>query len=205
MGTPTLREQHADTTRTRIFEAVAELLEQGSADKLTVPAVAQAAGVSLRTVYRYFATREELLEAAGAWIGDTIGTEIPTTLDEIAPLLAAAFENFDRRPGLVRALATSEAGRGVRKFRRHRRLASIRSALAAELPHLADGDFRRAEAVLGYLDNMLAYTTMREETGLGGEELAKTLAWAIDTLIADLRRRNESAGRAQRRRTKEGQ
>jgi AcrR family transcriptional regulator len=202
MAISTLREQHAYATSTRIFEAVAALLERGSASELTVPAVARAAGVSLRTVYRYFPTHDELLEAAGAWIADMMRTEIPATLDEIAPGLAAAFLKFDERPGLVRALALSQAGRSVRKYRRRRRLKSMWTALATELPWLADDEIRRAEAVLAYLVNMLAYTTMRDETGLSGSELGRALMWAIDTLIADLRRRNDAAGATGRRKAR---
>jgi len=34
--------------------------------------VAAASGVSLRTVYRYYATRDQLLEAAARWIGEEL-------------------------------------------------------------------------------------------------------------------------------------
>jgi hypothetical protein len=42
---------------------------------------------------------------------------------------------------------------------------------------------------------MLAYTTLREENGLTGEEIGQAVGWAIRTLIADLRRRNRNLGR----------
>ena len=44
--------------------------------------------------------------------------------------------------------------------------------------------------MIAYLHNMLAYTTLREENGLSGEEIGEALAWAIQTLVADLRLRN---------------
>lgn len=43
---------------------------------------------------------------------------------------------------------------------------------------------------------MLAWVTMRDEAGLEGREVGKALEWAMRTLIDDLRRRNEVAGRA---------
>jgi hypothetical protein len=42
---------------------------------------------------------------------------------------------------------------------------------------------------------MLAYTTLREEHGLSGDEIGEALGWAIRTLVADLRRRQRRARR----------
>src|SRR4051794_34902697 len=196
MAQISLREQHAEATRARILEAVADLLEEGAAAELTVPAVAEASGISLRTIYRYYTTREELLEAAGRWIGDEVLKHpYPRDLDEVADLFEAGARDFDERPGLARALAFSELGREVRGYRRRERLAALRRSLRAELPGLGEGELRHAEAVLAYLHNMLAYTTLREENGLSGEEIGAAIGWAIRTLIADLRQRNSIPGR----------
>ncbi len=189
-----LREQHAEATRERILSAVAELLERGEAEELTVPGVAEASGVSLRTVYRYYPTRERLLEAAGRWIGDELLRHpYPRTLDEVAELFRVGCQDFDERPGLVRALAFSQLGRSVRVYRRRERLEAIGQALRQEVAELPEEELRRAEAVLAYLHNMLAYTTLREESGLSGEEIGDALAWAIRTLVDDLRRRNQTS------------
>ncbi len=191
-----LREQHAELTRERILSAVAELLESGKPDELTVPDVAAASGVSLRTIYRYYATREQLLEAAGRWIGDELFRHpYPRSLDDTAERFRSECVHFDDRPGLVRALALSQLGREVRSHRREERMEAIRRALREEVGALPDDELRRAEAVLGYLHNMLAYITMREENGLTGEEIGEALGWAIETLIADLRRRDKSQRR----------
>src|SRR5436190_4771353 len=114
MTSVSLREQHALATRERILGAVADLLDHGDAEELTVPAVAEASGVSLRTVYRYYPTREELLEAAGRWSGDELLRHpYPRHLDEVAELYRIGARDFDERPGLVRALAFSQRGREV--------------------------------------------------------------------------------------------
>src|SRR5689334_24883006 len=142
-----LREQHAETTRIRILSAVAELLELGEADELTVPAVAEASGVSLRTVYRYYPTREELLEAAGRWIGDELLKHpYPRGLDEVADLYEAGAGDFDEHPGLVRAMAYSQLGRQIRGYRRRERIEALGRSLRDELPGLSDTERRQAEA-----------------------------------------------------------
>jgi AcrR family transcriptional regulator len=197
MSLMSLREQHALATRERILAAVADLLERGDAAEVTVPAVAEASGVSLRTIYRYYPTREELLEAAGRWIGDELLKHpYPRDLDEVANLYQEGALDFDERPGLVRALAFSQLGRQVRGYRRRERLEAIGRALRAELSELSEPELRQAEAVLAYLHNMLAYTTLREENGLFGKEIGEAIGWAIRTLIADLRKRNRNVRRS---------
>src|SRR3954451_10093596 len=117
--TVSLREQHAEATRERILSAVAQLLERGGAEELTVPDVAVASGVSLRTVYRYYPTRERLLEAAGRWIGDELlRPPPPRTLVVVAELFRVRCSDFDERPGLGRALAPAWLGHSVRGYRR---------------------------------------------------------------------------------------
>jgi AcrR family transcriptional regulator len=185
-----LREEHAAAARERILSAVAELIERGEPDELTMPDVAAASGISLRTIYRYYATREELIEAAGRWIGNELMRHpYPRTLDEVADFFEVGCADFDRRPGLVRALALSRLGRRVRGYRRSERLGAISRALRDELVAAPEAEIRRAEAVLAYLHNMLAYTTLREESGLDGEEIGRAIAWAIRTLVDDLRRK----------------
>src|SRR3954471_21443789 len=162
MTSISLREQHAQATRERILAAVADLLEEEELDELTMPAVAETSGVSLRTIYRYYPTREELLEAAGRWIGDEVLKHpYPRDLDEVADFFEAGARDFDERPGLVRAMAFSQLGREVRGYRRRERLEALRASLRTELPGLGEGDLRHAEAVLAYLHNILAYTTLR--------------------------------------------
>jgi TetR/AcrR family transcriptional regulator, cholesterol catabolism regulator len=98
--------------------AVAELLERNGADELTMPQVAEVSGISLRTVYRYYPTREQLLEASGRWIGgELLRQGYPQSLDDVADSFQAACRDFDRRPGLVRA-----GGGGPRLPAQHARL-----------------------------------------------------------------------------------
>jgi AcrR family transcriptional regulator len=193
MASVSLREQHAADTRERIVSAVADLLEAGAEGELTVPDVAAASGVSLRTIYRYYPTRDDLLEAAGRWIGDQLLKHpYPATLDEVAALYEIGCRDFDERPGLVRALVVSQLGRRARGYRRRERIDAIGRALREELPGLPADELRRAEAVLAYLHNMQAYTTLREESGLSGDEIGAAVGWAIRALVEDLRTRHDS-------------
>ncbi len=194
----TLREQQAELTRELILGAVVELLEDESVGEISVPEVAGRSGVSLRTVYRYFPTREELLAAAADWINERTFGGIPfeESIDDLPILMRSACESWDEHPRLAQAMALSQAGRSVRSHRRVQRLAALRQALANETSNLPEREQRQAFGVLAYLENMLAWATMRDEAELGGREIGEALEWAMRTLIEDLRRRNDAAGRA---------
>lgn len=55
------------TTRQRILAATAEVLGRRGVTKLSLSEVASQAGVSRPTLYRWFASKEELFDAFGFW------------------------------------------------------------------------------------------------------------------------------------------
>src|SRR5687768_6529488 len=64
MATTDLRERQRQATREQIIQAVHEVLADEHPATLSMPRVAEQAGTSLRTLYRYFPTKEALLDAA---------------------------------------------------------------------------------------------------------------------------------------------
>jgi AcrR family transcriptional regulator len=197
-----LRDQHHELTRELIMRAVIDQVEQGGFSELTVPEVARAAGVSLRTVYRHFPTRDDLLAGASEWIAANYFavTGLPATPEEVIENLVVNAKLWDEHPELVRAMALTRVGNAVRSVRRVSRLEKLREALLAVSANLSEVERRRAQAVFGYLNNMLAWVTMRDETCLSGEEIGAALRWAMETLIEDLRRRDEAAAQAKKNR-----
>src|SRR5215218_6480736 len=77
------RAAQAGQTRAAILDALVRVMARGVAE-LSVPAVAQEAGVSLRTVYRHFPTKRELLNALAWHLDARIAYSpepFPTSLD----------------------------------------------------------------------------------------------------------------------------
>src|SRR5919202_2146998 len=72
---PSLRQEHRAATRRRILRAVIDLLAEHHPAALSMPAVAARSAVSIPTIYRYFPTKEALLDAAAMfglesrWLG----------------------------------------------------------------------------------------------------------------------------------------
>jgi AcrR family transcriptional regulator len=195
-----LREQQADLTRELILRALVELLQEGDADDISVQDVARKAGVSLRTVYRYFQTREELVVAGANWIFGPLFADVRAeeTIEDLPESCRIVFRHWDDHPELAEALALTRAGREVRRQRRKQRFEEIERIVAEAAPELSKRDQHEAAAVLGHLQGVTTWLTLRD-IGLDNEEATEAVEWALRALTDDIRRRNKAARQPQRR------
>lgn len=107
--TRTLAERHADQTHQLILDAAVRLIEEHSVAHLSVREIARTAGISERTVFRYFATRDLLLDAvAQEVIARLVMPPHPRTVDELMALPGALYRSFEAREALTRAALHSE-------------------------------------------------------------------------------------------------
>ena len=183
-----LRDQQAELTRELIVRAFVELLQNDHPDAITYPQVAEAAGVSLRTVYRYFPTRADLLQIAAAWFTELTGEvpwDDPRTVRDLAAVLPQIGRLFDEHTNVFRALSEIELERPRRD--------AVAAAIADVSGNLAPSEVRGAEAMLGYIRSGRAWLVLHEQYGLAGDEIVATLDWAAGSLLDDVRRRNEAA------------
>ena len=68
-----LRARQAELNRQVILDSVVNLLEANETDGVSMQEIARESGVSLRTLYRYFPTRRELLAESGVHIRQRMG------------------------------------------------------------------------------------------------------------------------------------
>jgi AcrR family transcriptional regulator len=190
MPTATLRQRQAALARQAIFEALVLHLERGDADEVAMEELAVEAGVSRRTLYRYFPTRADLLSAASDWIRDEV-LQLPIEIGDegIAHSFRQAAAQLEARPQLARALLRSATGRAVRRGYRSARVDAIRRALRREVPDTSASrrELDGAAAVLSYLCSSSAWITLQDEAGLGADQAQAAVEWAIETLLARLR------------------
>jgi AcrR family transcriptional regulator len=186
-STPSLRERQAEHVRTALLEAVASLLESTAPDNVSMADVANAAGVSLRTVYRYFPDRSSLLHAAGEHLYGSLGVpyEIAGPHDISASFREAA-RRLATRPALTRALVQTTTGRAARSAARGQRIEAIRAALRPLLDRHDADTARWATAVIAHLCSVVSWVSIADESGLDDDDAQQAVAWAIDTLLSAL-------------------
>jgi AcrR family transcriptional regulator len=191
-----LRERQAEQVRRAVLDAVAAELEGKSVDDVSMSDVAAAAGVSLRTLYRYFPDRASLLQAAGEQLYASLGVPIDITgPDSISASFLDAARRLSTRPELTRALVQTTAGRTARSGVRAERLDAIRAALQP-LSDRVDADTARwATAVIAHLCSAASWVAITDDSDLDEADAQRAVAWAIDTLITALAGEQEEAPR----------
>ena len=194
-----LRQEQQLATRERILDALADVLtEHGGA---TVPAVAERAGVSERTVYRHFPTRDDLFSGLFAWVMQLSPGERPTapSLDGLVEVVREMFPRFDRRPEVIRALNSNDVGREMRKNRAGYRRKNVRDALAPSLDGVDAETRRRVEAVVHLVSSSTGYLHLHDFWDMSADDAADTVEWAVRALVSAAVERGDDGGRPRAR------
>jgi AcrR family transcriptional regulator len=181
--TPTLRERLDRTTRDHVIDALVDMVSESRGFAVSYFELARRAGISVRTIYRYFPTRDDLLDALSKRVAGVVGLrEYPQTRDGLAALVRTLFSGFDRHAALFDAQIQVGLASRLRARDRRKRADAMQVALSAALPRL-DADRRRAAAgVLNCLVSANTWQRLRDEVGLDGAAAGDITAWAIDTL-----------------------
>lgn len=187
-----LRRDQYQTTRLRIIEAVARVLARGVTE-LSVPAVAEEAGVSVATVYRHFPSKADLVAALREHAFETIDA---SPADIASGRIGGFEEVLDQFPKIAVRMAQAEpamrtalASGLVDEYRReHRaeRLEPIEVALRRERPDLNPDDLRRLRDVIAVLASSPGVRAFEVLAGSPAEEAGATIAWAIRRLLRSI-------------------
>ena len=106
-----VRREQLEQTRERIVDALVEQVWEERLTDFSVPKVAKRAGVSTRTVYRHFPTRDDLLDAVGARLIDRAPHPAPPeSFDEMPAYTGRLFDWFakNRRAVIVNNVSADE-------------------------------------------------------------------------------------------------
>ncbi|GBQ51637.1 TetR/AcrR family transcriptional regulator [Komagataeibacter sucrofermentans] len=178
----------AAQTRQRIIESFVALIEECDEVTVSVTRIAEHANLSVRTVRKYFPSRDALLRATGEWLNTQVfGFALGTDEDDLVQGFRIAAERFDEHPNLSRILALTRVGRSMRIKFRNELLIRRRRTLWRDTPDVPAADRRRAEAVIACLDNILSWLTLKEEFDMNGSEAGAAISWAIEVILRETR------------------
>ncbi len=187
-----LRDAQAAQTRTLILETMTEMLARDGAATLSVRQLATEAGVSERTVYRYFPDRESLLEGLNDYVTMRLGTgrgesEL-ASLDELIEYIPVVFRSFDEMPEVTKAGVLLNPDPATPVGTQRRRSELMIELTRKSLPELSDHDAVRLGQAIRTVSSTYSWLRMREEFGMDGEESGRLLAWILQTAIDEARR-----------------
>jgi AcrR family transcriptional regulator len=191
IGTTGLRERKKQATREALTRAALELFAERGYDETTLAEIADAAGVSTRTIFAYFGSKEDILFAttqamcdllSRALVERSAGTDALTALREF--ILDSVHEKTDLDQKLGELIASDPTLSSHKRARISQLQEALGAAIADDLgvgpddlrPQVAAASLTAAFEVLEKQDRGLSRTPTREE-----------VAAAIDPIIAFVR------------------
>ncbi len=192
MSTPasvTLTDRQSDLTRELILKAALDRLERASVDELTVRAVAKHANISERTVFRYFATREEFLDAVADVVRERLELPpVPRTVEEICGAPRALYSAFEAKRALTKAALHTDLFHRMRQTQAQERWKAVRKLVDALAPKRSERERKIAAANIRYYLAASTWFYYRFYFGFSLEESIACAETAIRQAIEGLKR-----------------
>jgi AcrR family transcriptional regulator len=177
-------------TRNAILDALADVIAESGGLEFSIQQVADRAGVTHRTVYNHFPTREalrdgleerveELLAATGRPRPDA-GTP---SLASLAPMVGDTYALFESCAPAVRAsVILTLASRGPARMAK-RRNDTFRKIVRQGLPVNAPVPAAEATAAVRMFLSSIGWHVLTEHLGLSPAKAAATAKWATQALL----------------------
>jgi AcrR family transcriptional regulator len=188
-----LQQKRTAITRNHLLAAAFDLLVDHPEQPFSHEAVAKAAGIGDRTVYRYFPAQADLFEALWLQVREQSGTVFPTAESEIIPQLTVLYRAFDRNEKLIRATLQSPAGARIRAQGTEEGRSGFDNSLQELTRDLTPAKRRQVRAVFQGIHSAPFWQMLRDRGGLSGYEAAAAAAWAAQSLLETLRRTRKSS------------
>ncbi|MGL4566172.1 MAG: hypothetical protein ACRCVD_12820 [Halioglobus sp.] len=187
-----LRQQQSVETRERIVAAGAQLVHGYKAwdwTNLTARAVGECAGVSERTVQRYFPAERELRDAVLQRLLDESGVQLDElALEDFADVTAEMF-NYLSSFAITPIQVNDPSFESMDKRRRE----ALLRAVVQATPQWSHREQESAAAALDILWNQPPYERLITTWGFDSARATRTISWLI-TLIEDAIGKGEKPG-----------
>lgn len=188
-----LREEQSKQTRERIVDGLIEQLDDTGRSDFAMNEVAERAGVSVRTIYRHFPTREDLLDAVQDRI-DRSAVRVPVSDTADLPRhVDQLLEWFEAHPELVEASHVTDLGREVRRHSRRRRSAHTKNLIDGWLADLTEGEREMVFGAFRAFMGSATWRTMRSELQMSPVQTRQTFQWVLGLMLDDIERRLAAA------------
>jgi AcrR family transcriptional regulator len=192
------RKQAKSETRAAILEAVVEVIIEQGLHAFTIQNVAEAAGVSHRTVYRHFDSREALLDGLQDLIqeqADRVGLPVPQDVSRALEMVGPLFEEFYRMGDAMHASVIAATALGYQTHQQRGAIDYLYRVLRKSFVHLPEVELRDAAAIFRTIVNHYTWYVLAINHKLPASDCARATTWAVRVLIEDIERRDRACSK----------
>lgn len=185
---PTLADRKNDLTRSLILDAAIEVLAQAPVSELTIRAAARHANISERTVFRYFTSRDEFLDAVALELGARLELPwIPATLDDLRTAARTLYPAFEAKHELMKASLHSELYPRMRVLSARQRWNAVRDIINPAAAFRTEQERKIAIANVRYFLSATTWYYYRSVLGMDIEESVTCAETVIGLTLDSIR------------------
>jgi AcrR family transcriptional regulator len=180
-----LRAEQAAATRDRIVDAAVALLQDGDVSAFGMQDVADRAGVAVRTVYRAFPSKGDLIAGVLDAIRERFEAAAglrPTTREELQASVPGAVRAIYELERQYRALFATAEGREAHRATAGERSASVERAFTDGLDGMDERQRRLVTSMLYLVTSSKSVLWLKDYAGLDVDEAVDAVAWALAAL-----------------------
>lgn len=183
----TTADLHREATRKAILDAALAQLRESPASVFSHETVASGAGVSARTVYRHFPTRNDLTGALWEKLRDDTGTRWPHSEKEIVPFLRQTFRQFEDVAELTRAAIAASASTGYSVHGSSEGRQAFRESLSELLGFVGPAEGKRLVAACLAIYSAPFWQMLRDRGQLSATEAEQAAVTAMQAVLSTAR------------------
>ena len=168
-------------TRDLIMEGLIRTMASGAVT-WSIPDVARESGVSVPTIYRYFRTKQELVEGLGTYVVRKVGLatmQPPCSPQELVAMVREMYLRSESLSDAMKMASISELAQEIRKESIPVRLKMIEMALAPVLSSFSEQERVYLVRMTLLLTSSALIRAFDQYLDLAGAEAADTIIWAI--------------------------
>lgn len=192
------RQLAKDATRDAIIKAAIDTFQAERTFSITLPAVAQRADVTVKTVLRHFGSRDRLIDVSWQRLFDEIRAEREPPPDSPENALDVLIEHYERRGTMVlTTLGSEDNDPRARRMNNAGRLghrAWVEQVFGERLPE-ESAERSRLIDVLVVATDVYTWKLLRHDRGLSVGEVADRMLLMTEALLAAPVRRDSGRGR----------
>lgn len=170
------------------MQAAADLIAEDGLEALNLGDVVERAGVSRRTLYNHFDSREALLAEIGRWSDELTveqgGALRPKGLDTLPELVPTLWKTWEAQGTVFHAMlqiAAASSESGLTDSRKQRRAAMARAILDVT-SELTSDQAHELAAVFHAFTSAAVYERLTTEDGLTAERAGSLVGWVLGVL-----------------------
>lgn len=183
-----LKERQGELTRQLILDAAVRQAQDGLLREVTMRSVAQRANIAERTVFRYFSSREQLLDELAVEVSRRLELPaLPATAVELAHSPGAFYPAFEAHASLTIAALHSELFERIRDSVAKDRWARIRALIDGWAPRRSERARAFAAAHIRYLLAASTWHYYRFYFGFSLDDSIAAARVAIEQTLAGLK------------------